>query len=149
MIRMGTILDINRIVELALKYKEEAVYGAYTIDVDNLMQKLSIVLSDPNHCFLVAYVDNKLVGMFWGCSLPPLPWTNEEVGLDITFYILPEYRGRLIGAHLIKKWVKWCKSKGCKEVRLSVSSGITTERTIQLYESQGFVTNGYVLTKEV
>lgn len=148
MIRQATVLDIDRIVDLAFKYNKETVTGAYSMDREYISNLLVPVMTHPDHLFLVAVDGVEIVGMFWGCATQPLPWTQDIAGIDITFYVLPEYRGRPFGVRMINRWAEWCKSKGCVDARLCAASGITNERTLKLYQSRGFNQLSYVVTKE-
>src|SRR5690554_800259 len=103
--------------------------------------------SDPNQLLLV-YDRGVIRGFIWAMIGPMLPWSPDLVAMDFILYVKPEDRGSMIGYRLVSEYEKWAFSKGAKEVRISVASGINEDRTSAFYESMGFSSTGKQFNKE-
>ncbi len=81
-----------------------------------------------SHCFLVARVDGRAIGMARAVS----DRTNDAYIQDV--FILPEYRGRGIGAALVRCLKRRLQADGLKWIGL-----IATGKAPALYRRLGFV----------
>lgn len=141
MIRPATILDIPAILCLCREYqmeeaREEGRHTTHT-DYEYLARNLCETLAAGAFLY-VGVSDNKVVGFLWAVTHALAPWNPRKVASDLLFYILPEKRGCLIGAQLVKSYRSWAEAEGCYEARLSLASGINEERTGKMYNKLGF-----------
>ncbi|AFP33692.1 acyl-CoA N-acyltransferase domain-containing protein [Pectobacterium phage POP72] len=95
-------------------------------------------IKNPTETVTLAIEDGRLVGYIWAAAHQLGPWSHTLVSSDYLFYVHPDYRGSLAAYRLMKAYKLWAVELGCKEVRLSVASGIHPERTGKLYERMGF-----------
>lgn len=86
---------------------------------------------------LVAEKDGTIVGFMGGFVAEPW-FSREKLAIDYAFYVAPDHRGGRVGAMLIQAFERWARDQGVIECSPAVSSGITADRTIGLYERLGY-----------
>lgn len=142
MIRNATFFDVPEILRLADVYVREeveptghhsAIWDAAMM-ADNLMQSMQ----SPDDIVLLAVEDGQIIGYLWAASHCLAPWSPVRVASDYLFYVVPKHRGSRAAIRLILAYKEWAKEVECAEVRLSVASGINTERVGRFYQMLGF-----------
>lgn len=138
-LREATVWDVMPAMKLGERYVVEA--GAY-IDIpynpELAAGRMLEALQDDDQLFLVYVREGEVVGLLWAAYGPFLIWSSECIVTDIVLYVMPEYRGTKGSLSLISAYRKWAESKGAKEARLSVASGIHEDKTGRLYNKLGF-----------
>jgi GNAT superfamily N-acetyltransferase len=149
MIRQANELDILALAKLAKDYAEEANHhDSLEFDMQYAMMSVATSFMHPDHCFLVAVQEGKLVGFLWGL-VTPLPWSPALIAIDNVLYIKPELRGKAHGVRLIRKYEQWAEGRGAKQVSISIASGITEDATCNLYRKLGYHLVGSQFRKEI
>jgi hypothetical protein len=76
------------------------------------------------------------------------PWFSDDlVGFDEAFYVVPERRSGRVAAQLVFKWATWCIDNGAKLLRPTTSCGsYTAER---LYGALDFEAVGQTFVKVI
>jgi diamine N-acetyltransferase len=150
-VRKATIQDLEEIQKLnLLLFKKE--YSEYDklLNCDWTFGKKGTeyfkdkILSKDN-CAFVVIKDGKIVGYLVGGitegeTYRTLPIVAE---LDNTL-VLKEDRGLGIGSALYKEFIKWCKSKKVKIIKVQATA--QNEKAIGFYRKNGF--KDYTLTLE-
>jgi len=90
-----------------------------------------------NDSLWVAIVEGEVVGAIGGV-VTPYWWGSASYGLDMFNYLMPEHRGGLLGARLVRTLEAWAAEQGAQEMIMGVSSGIHPERTGELYQRLGY-----------
>ena len=142
-IRKATIEDLKAIqnFNLLLFKKEKEEYDPFldmnwTFGKEGTKYYKEKIGKDDN-CAFVATVDDKVIGYLVGGIVKAetyrkLPPTAE---LENTF-VLDDYRNFKIGANLYLAFMKWCKEKGVKIIRVQASA--PNLRAINFYRKNGF-----------
>ncbi|KGA97415.1 GNAT family acetyltransferase [Alkalihalobacillus alcalophilus ATCC 27647 = CGMCC 1.3604] len=116
---------------------------------------INIILTetnDSNSLFLVADVDDKIVG-FIRAKGNNLKRTSHRIEFGVA--VLKEFWGYSIGKNLLTEMINWADSSGIRKISLQVLE--TNQKAIKLYKSLGFkiegvlkedkqLTNGYYNT---
>lgn len=147
MIRPACFLDIPAILMLGHKYVEEEVkvVGYHSAEWDAEVSAHHLAVSLTSGDFLwVAVHDGAIVGFLWATIQAMAPWNQIPVASDFLFYLTPESRGSFSAIRLIKEYKEWASRMQCKEVRLSLASGINEDRVGQAYKLLGFEPFGTV-----
>lgn len=148
MIRPACLLDVPAIINLGNRYVEQEVktvgHHSASWNATESAHHLALAISHEALFLHVAVRDNEVVGFLWGGTHMLAPWDLTLVASDYLFYVTPEFRGTAVGMGLIKAWRNWAESQGCKEVRLSLASGINEERVGKMYSLLGFSPFGTV-----
>lgn len=149
MIRQANELDILKLAQLAEAYSKEVNHhDNLEFDMEYAMMSVVTSFMHPEHCFFVAVVNGEIIGFLWGL-VTPLPWSPALIAIDNVLYVKPESRGTAHGARLIRKYEQWAKSRGAKQISISIASGITDEATCNLYKILGYNLIGSQYRKEV
>ncbi|WEG13821.1 GNAT family N-acetyltransferase [Pullulanibacillus sp. KACC 23026] len=94
------------------------------IEINNLLYPGSFVMMEK---------DGQLVGQI---ELEFLSYFNKPIGFVDLFYLLPEYRGKGLGAEQLNYVESFFKRYGLDEYHLRVSP--TNERALRFYKKHGF-----------
>lgn len=141
--------DSDQIVELAKSEHNESYYNFLTFSEDKIraLIKTTIAMPDGTICY-VAEEHGKIIGFICG-YLIMYASTNDFFTQDLTIYVIPDKRGTLAAKKLIKYLECWAEMKGCKELALSITSNINTERTGKFYKLLGFSDIGRIYRKQL
>jgi GNAT superfamily N-acetyltransferase len=93
----------------------------------------------PYHLLLVVEDNNRIVG--WCRLLPTMCNAQaDQVGMGIG--LLPDYRDRGIGTHLVQYALEWAKGNNVQ--RVTLTSGVDNARAIHVFEKCGFSRTGHI-----
>jgi RimJ/RimL family protein N-acetyltransferase len=93
--------------------------------------------ASPDHLFLVAQVEGRLVGM---ASLDGSAMRRFAHGADLGLAVLRDFWGQGLGRALTESLLDWADARGLVRVSLEVDEH--NVRAIRLYESLGFAHEG-------
>lgn len=111
--------------------------GEAFIDESSFKQIIKSDTESINNLFLVAEVNDKVVGFIRG-SGNKLKRTSHRIEFGIG--ILKEYWGYGIGKNLLKELIHWADSNGIRKITLHVLE--TNDTAKKLYENLGFQVEG-------
>ncbi len=114
------------------------------IDVQGFEQLIQIDTKSKKNLFLVAVVDDKIVG-FSRCEGNLLKRFAHKVEFGVC--VLKDYWGYGIGKNLLKESITWADANEVKKITLNVLE--TNEKAIQLYEKFGFKKEGLLENDKV
>ena len=135
-VRQATLDDGSEGIRLSrLMHDESPRFRSHTMDIAKIGH-LIIYLINSGGAF-VAEEDGQLVGMLAGIVSEDF-FGPDKVATDLIVYMIPEKRASGAGLHMIKMFERWAISQGATEICLGVSTGINTERTVQVYERFGY-----------
>ena len=77
------------------------------------------------------------------------PYSNTLVAADYIWYVIPKYRGGMIGVRLMKMFEEWAKGVGAVSVTTGSTSGIKSERGAKLLQRLGYNPVGMIMEKEL
>ncbi len=108
-IRLAVPADYRTILELAIKFHEEAVYSKYDFNQEKVLEFCHESLNNPkDFLLLVAECKDKIVGFFFAVSTT-LPLYNTTTTFELAWYVLPEHRASRLGINLFKSYEWWSK----------------------------------------
>ena len=133
--RRATHADVPRLFELGAAMHAESRYRKFQLNqrkseaffASIINDERFIVLLDgePAHAMLIAVVSD-----FW--------WGDDKESSDLIIYVTPDRRGGISAARLIRGYAAIAEGMGVADIKIGVSSGIDTERTLQFFERLGF-----------
>lgn len=91
-------------------------------------------------------VNGELVGMIGGV-LTEFFFSEATFACDLVLYVKPAYRTGRVAMQLVREFEEWAFSKGAAEVTLGISTGVTPDSTIKLYEKLGYTIAGHSMLK--
>jgi ribosomal protein S18 acetylase RimI-like enzyme len=153
-IRKATLDDLSTIQELNLMlFKKEYEKYDKTLDLNWTEGKegtgyFKKRITDENSCALVAIVDGEIVGYRVGAISKPESYRILSSYAEAeNMFVLSEFRNKGIGTKLFNEFVKWCKEKGVKRVKLVVSS--ENKKALGFDRKLGFQDHSITLEKEI
>lgn len=146
MIRIATLEDIPRIVELGQAMHAESNYA--TIPYVEEKVAASVAEFIQHGVVFVAENDGIVIGGIAGGIMEQW-FSTEKTAFDYSFFIHPEFRRGATAIRLVTAFCEWAKALGAKTVRMGITTGVNVERTSKLYQALGFVEVGPLFQKEV
>lgn len=142
MIRPATHADIGDLLVLSEAMHAESRYAAYPFSPAK-MGRLFGALIDGQGCLFVAEADGRPVGMAAGyCE--DFWFADAKVAGEYGIYVTKQHRGSRLGVQLLREYVRWCKEAGADLIQAGITTGVTHERTSQVYQGLGFTPTGTV-----
>ncbi|OZT10846.1 GNAT family N-acetyltransferase [Priestia aryabhattai] len=146
-IRVAAISDASALAELRLQIDGETehldrVKGEGIIDEEGFRELILIDTSTPNHLFLVAEVENNLVG-FSRCAGSQLQRLMHQVEFGVG--VKKDFWGLKVGQELLNQSLLWADYQDFVKVTLKVIE--TNKSAIHVYKKYGFEIEG-VLKKD-
>jgi len=148
MIKIATLDDIPRMLELGRELHEESRFSAYPFNEEKTNKFFETVIDNGDNCVFLSVKNGEIVGGFIGGVAPH--WSCDFVSaFDYTLFIHKSHRNGTTAIKLIIAYEDWAKSMGVDESTLGVSTGINTQATARFYESLGYQFTGPMLQRRI
>jgi GNAT superfamily N-acetyltransferase len=145
---VGATEDVPRLTQLGEELHAASDHRAMGFSRSKVETLLTTLIADPNGAVFVTRREGVIVGAFAGAVVPN--WFSDDlIGVDYSFFVLPDARNDMRGTTLILAFVRWCQRRGARQVKVGITTGIEVESTSRLYRSLGFVDAGVGFSKEV
>ena len=143
--------DIEELTRLGVLNHLESRFGKIVPVNEESIQKLifNALTDEDNYIGIVALDDKKIVGYMIGFITNYSFNEDAYYAADEMVYVIPEYRGKLVGKRILKVFQDWAESKGCLEAVIGTITEIATERTKKLYSKLGFTEVGSLFRKRI
>ncbi|MDF7671159.1 GNAT family N-acetyltransferase [Orbaceae bacterium ESL0721] len=150
MIKQATLFDVPDIVRIGHDlYNESANHNQlYKWDDESALSTCKFFVTNESSLVLIDKGEQGLKGFFIGQILTPLA-SKDKMALDVMFFIRPAYRGGTTAYRLIKRYEEWARSHDVKYIQLGSSSGLSQQRTLNMYSRLGYVPQAVTYVKEV
>lgn len=133
MIRPATLEDVPKIVTLIEELHD--LSSMASLDFSPVKAKHGMIaFITGGHFVRVIEEDSKVVGVFAGLHTPTW-FGNDEMAIDVSWYVRPEYRDWQ-GVALVEQFVEWAKEMGVKQIRPGVST--SNPNACRIYKALGF-----------
>lgn len=138
-IRKANINDYNDVIKLYKQLHDTEVVFDDNINREFLIDEknekiIKNKLKSRKYIFLVAEVDNKIVGLLDGYIIDSIFYL-EKIGYLDHLCVDEEYRNNQIGSKLIKEFINISKKKKAKYIKLN---SFNNNKSINLYKRLGF-----------
>lgn len=141
-IRNGEITDAPLLINLMKKLDSETTFlireqDEFSLTIEQEEGFISKNIDSPVNLFLVAQIDNKIVGT---CGVVGNTRKRKRHEVSVGIAIAKKYWGIGIGFKLMETAIMWSKSNQVTRIFLHVDT--TNERAIYLYKKVGFKIEG-------
>ena len=137
MIRPMIAEDIPRLIEMGKDFHREATsYHPFVFSEEKLISLGYQILDDFNFMCLV-HEGGEIDGMIAGAIYEQF-FSFDLTAAELFLFVDKSRRGAVIGKRLVSAFEMWATSRGAREIRVGVSSGITPDRTVGFYEHLGY-----------
>lgn len=134
-IRPAVRADLPAIIELGKLMHAESRYASIPFSPIKVAATFAALL-DGQGCVFVAERKGEIIGGIAG-FLGPVWFGVDQTLMELTLFIKPGTRGGKAASMLIKAFVDFGKSRGCRLIQSGVVSGVNQERTEKLYQRLG------------
>ena len=150
MIRKATLDDVPLLMLFADWLEDESArYKRLGVNKEKVVSHFTAIIENEDiGVILLAEQNGVVLGGFAGGVYSD--WmTDSLLTFDYVNYVMPECRGLKIGEKLVAEFVKWSKQRGAKLVQCGTATGITPDKTIEMYKRCGFREQGRFLEMEI
>lgn len=129
--------DIDAVLDLGAAMHAESAYRLLPYHRQKVRQLAEVYTRDhETYCGLVAEEDEKIIAMFGG-YVTDYFFCDERIACDMILFVDHRFRGGTAAFRLIKAFRQWAQMRKVREICLSISTEVKTERTGRLYERLG------------
>ena len=136
-IRPATYEDLDILLDIAAAmHRESSRFARLEFSNAKVLQLFITLIESDNGLLLVAERDDTVVGAV--AAMIGQHWFSEDiVANEYGVFILPQHRGGMTGARLVRGYIEWAKTKGANMIQLGISTGVHTDETAALYRALG------------
>jgi GNAT superfamily N-acetyltransferase len=144
-LRDATLDDVPALLALGQRmHAESPRFSLIEFDSDRLQMTLEQILAAPGGFLMVGEHDSAIAGVM--VALATQHWCSRDiVASEMALFVEPEFRGSMLGARLIRRYVTWARALGARLVTAGISTGVHVEETARLYEAVGMRRFGVLL----
>lgn len=139
--------DIDEIFMLCYEMHKEGFYQKIPIDKVKLIDFLFNKICHKNSLLIVLVDNDKLIGFFIG-DIVEYFFSLEKFAIDTIFYIIKPKRKSFGAIKLLQAYFNWANSYNIKEICLTSTNGVETEKIEMMYRKLGFNRVGFMYKKE-
>jgi L-amino acid N-acyltransferase YncA len=146
MIRAGTEKDITELLVLAKDFYEVSGYADHVpYDYASCAERFIIAI-DQGLCF-VCEKDAQIVGFVIGASAPCIFNKNYLMGVELAWWVTPDYRGSTVGIKLLKAIESAAKDRGVKIWSMICLESQEPEKVSDMYSRMDYVATERTFTR--
>lgn len=137
MLRIATLLDMPRLLELARTMHSESAFSKMTFNEEKTEALLAYYVQDATGFVNVYERDGVIVGAFVGYCTPHF-FSDDLIAGDLALFVELNRRGSLVGYRLLESFVCWATGKKATMIRAGISTGVNVDASTRLFEAVGF-----------
>ncbi|MFH0724842.1 MAG: GNAT family N-acetyltransferase [Pseudomonadota bacterium] len=136
--------DIDEVLDLGAAMHEESAYRLLPYHRRKVRRLAEVYTSGHEaYCGLVAEEEEKIIAMFGG-YVTDYFFCDERIACDMVLFVDRRFRGGTAAFRLIRAFRRWAETRKVREICLSISTEVNTERTGRLYERLGLLRVGAI-----
>ena len=142
--------DLHDVIYIGKKFAREAGYSRLKVDTEKSEQVFWNSLEREDTLLLVLEFEGQVVGVFFA-MLAPAFFTNDLVGVELMWYLLPEYRGK-VGSEalsMLDRYEIWAKERGATMVNMVNIDMLNGKKVAAIYEKRGYTLRENTFIKEI
>jgi GNAT superfamily N-acetyltransferase len=121
----------------------------FDVDVSMAIKLCKKFMENGQYCVVAATDEGRVIGFGALCESHSL-YAEGTFGIIQEFYVMPGYRSKKVGQHLIEKIVEVAKNKKWKRLELCTPPVPEFNRTVSFYQENGFeITGGYKMKRAI
>lgn len=147
--REATKSDVFQFVDLAQTMAwESSEYRDIEFERDIVAQNFFTRFYSRTGVIFIAERNTRMIGFITG-KLTPYLFSSAKQVSEESWYVLPDFRGGMVGPKLLKYLQEWGVKQGARETIVAPGIKANSERITRLLEKMGFQQSGYVLRKGI
>lgn len=146
--KVAKFIDAAEVTEVCKMFHAESYQKFANFNFDQMHEWIEERIDNDDSDIFTAWDGDLLVGCLVG-MVYYYPYSNTLVAADYIWYVIPKYRGGMIGVRLMKMFEEWAKGVGAVSITTGSTSGIKSERGAKLLQRLGYNPIGMVMEKEL
>jgi GNAT superfamily N-acetyltransferase len=150
-VRIASLDDVPAIVSLGrVMHRESPRFSRFPFSAEKVDALVRGMISNPAGAviFVAEERDQGIVGMFGGIVAEHF-FTTKKFATDVAVFVVQAYRGGSAFARMLREFEAWAVDKGVFEIAPGISTEVSPERTLALYEKKGYRLSGHMAVKYV
>lgn len=135
-IRLATLEDKPELVRMGCQFIAESSYRGLITPRVEAQERVVDVLLEQGGCWIVETFGGAVVGML-GIALTPLPVSLELAGVELFWWLDPEWRRGTLAVRLLKTGEAWALEQGAIWFQMIQPFG--NDRLAEFYRRRGYV----------
>jgi GNAT superfamily N-acetyltransferase len=146
--KVARYIDAAEVTEICKMFHAESWQRFAKFDFDKMQQWIEERIDMDDSDIFTAWDNDLLVGCLVGMAYY-YPYSKTLVAGDYIWYVIPEYRGGMIGVRLMKMFEEWARGVGAANICTGATSGINSERGALLLQRLGYSPVGLSMQKDL
>ncbi len=136
-IRPATHDDLDLLMDIAVAmHRESPRFSRLGFSPEKVLNLYVTLIDQPQGLLLVAERDGLVVGGV--AAFVSEHWFSDDlVANEFAVFLLPEHRGGMTAARLVRGYIEWAQAQGAKIIQLGISTGVQPVETAALYRALG------------
>lgn len=149
-VRTATVDDVTDLVALGrMMHRESPRFSRFAFVAGKVEALIRSMIASPHMVVFVAEESGfGVIGMFGGIVGEHF-FTTDRFATDVAVFVVPQFRGTSAFPRLLQAFESWATEQGVLEIAPGISTEVSPERTLALYEQKGFRLSGSMVVKYV
>jgi len=142
--------DLHDCIYIGKKFATEAGYSSLKVNVEKAEATFWNSIERDDVLLLIVESEGQVVGLFLA-MLAPAFFTDQLLGVELMWYVLPEYRGKLgdTPIRVLDEYEKWAKAGGATMINMVNIDLLNGEKVAKIYKSKGYRLAENTFVKEI
>jgi GNAT superfamily N-acetyltransferase len=145
-VRKASFDDIHVLLTLCKEMHAEGSYKMIKLSIKKLEQFFRQKISDSDSLVIVWHDKEELNG-FFVADIVEYFFSEEKLAVDTLFFIRKENRKKSGAKRLLDSYFTWAESHNIREICLSTTNGVDTDKIENMYTKLGFHNSGVMYKK--
>jgi GNAT superfamily N-acetyltransferase len=137
MIREMKAEDFDTLNKMGSDMCNESSYKVMKYDFGKVANLFANVVESDSLLGLVTESGGEITGFMMAFAEEHY-FSRDMVSCDLMLYVKPDCRGGTHAYRMLSAYIQWAKSKGVKDIRIGITTGLNEEKTARLYNKCGF-----------
>lgn len=150
-VRTATLDDVSALVSLGrVMHRESPRFSRFPFSAEKVEALVRGMIGNPAGAviFVAEERDQGIVGMFGGIVAEHY-FTTSKFATDVAVFVSQAYRGGSAFPRMLQAFEAWAVDRGAFEIAPGISTEVSPERTLALYQKKGYRLSGHLTVKYV
>ena len=149
-IRKAVAEDLHDCIYIGKRFAKESGYEKLKVNVEKAEATFWSAIEREDTLLLVVESEGQVVGVFLA-MLAPAFFTDVILGVELMWYVLPEYRGKLgdTPIRILDEYEKWAKAGGASMINMVNIDLLNGEKVAKIYKAKGYRLTENTFVKEI
>lgn len=149
-VRFATTNDVAEIVHVGrIMHAESPRFSKFPYSPKKVTEFTAALMLSSVGCVIVA--EQKDVGIigFYGGFIAEHYFSEAKFAADAAVFVAPAYRGGSAFVRMAMMFEEWARSHGAVEFAPGISTEVSPDKVLRMYEKLGYRLSGHLVVKDV